>query len=623
MRTAAHVGEALRMTIPAPGQLAEMTGSEATAAFLTNLHTVRAEVTQPEEPNIGDDLAFALLNPEAPMKQRRECADRAIQRSTTGVLERLPSWGEIDPARAADRATGISNEFVSSIMEAAASYPEPVNTKDLRRTFLELLKPDKNAEDKLVSAVALSDIVRPYLVDRLVELDVYDLPRLREQLSAVQSDVSLVRGFIAATKHTIEFAADGKTELSEAEVANELFDIGPVFAQGAQLFTTAAAKAKDAGQATFLSGVGRAMQEGVAMPSPAKLRELAQGLPEGLELVAPISSAKIAYVVETKAGEQNYATKIKRPGVETALDNNTRVFKVMSDMLISYVRAHITEGGLAEQLATAEHSLPLLLKVMDDELRGELDFRHEVEIQKRAAALYAGHAGIHIAGIAEEYSDDDHITMDKLPSRRIEDVPADEEYLKNLMIFFIQGWKGKLLHGDKHAGNIKAHAEEPGAIVAYDWGKTIELPRGFTINLGRFLFALARRKPEAIAKAYVRIQSPEYTQVTEPRAVAVAEKAMQRVDRRQQRAGAKQGLGQNTNALLTSFLAAMARDQKSLLDARYLTTMRSTAAYSTIVKAELAKPAYENHKGRAVIRSIMRAFKEVYFQKRHAANSAQ
>jgi hypothetical protein len=616
MQTAAHVGEALRMTIPSPEQLAQLSRTEVTGAFLANLKTVRTEVAQPSEPHVGDDLAFALLNTEAPLEQRRECADRALASGTRTILNHLPETGNTNPARATERATAISTDFVAAIMESAANYPEPIDTRELRRTFLELLKPDRGPEERLVTAIALSDIVRPYVVDRLLELDVYDLPTLQTRLAAMQADVSLVRGFVASTKHSVEFATAGKTSLTEAEIANELFDIGPIFAQGAQLFTTAAARAKDADQATFLSGVGRAMQEGVAMPSAERLTELEQGLPAGLTLVAPLSSAKVAYVLETQADGQHYATKIKRPGIEQALDDNTRVFKVMSDMLISYVRTHAGEGALADQINTAEYSLPLLLKMMHDELHGELNFRHEIAMQKQAAALYAGHTGVHIAKIVDKYSDDRHITMDKLPSKRFEDVPADERYLKNLIVLFIRGWKGKLLHGDKHGGNIKAHAEIPGAIVAYDWGKTIELPSGFTANMGRFLIAVARHKPKAIAKAYVRIQSSEFEQADEAQATAVAEQAVQSVARRSKRSGQRKGIGPGTTALLSSFLAIMGRTQKSVLDARYMTTLRSTAALSTIFKTELQKPAYEGRKGRTMLGAILSAVKEVYFVRR-------
>jgi predicted unusual protein kinase regulating ubiquinone biosynthesis (AarF/ABC1/UbiB family) len=606
--------------------LAESAEIGKAALYLESLQDIRREVGPPEKPDIAEDMAFALLNTGAPLEQRRMHANRALDSAKKGIITHTPEFAGVNLQEASEQADDLSNKFVSGVVEVAASYPQKTDVKPLADNLLGLIgQEERSPQDTAVAVMAVGQILQPYIVERLLTLNPYDPSGFRRQIALLKSDTGLMIKFYDSISHAVEFSVTGKTSISDAEVADKLFNIGPMFVQLGQSFTAAAHKAGgDEKSKEFIMNVGKAMQEGVAMPDEAQRQKLASELPEGLELDEFFSSAKIAYVAKTHAPEGTFATKVMRPGVEQSISDNARMFTVMSEALAAYVEAHAGQTTLANKVSIAKDVLPFGLAVLESNMRKETDFILEAQRQKRGAKLFGGHKGILVPGVVDKYSNATHITMDLVPGERIEKVPAHRGYLKNTMILFLQGRKGRFFHGDMHGGNVKAATEVgAGVIVAYDWGKSFEMPKRFEANLLRFIIGTARKNPKAIAKAYSRIQSPEHNQASIEEVETVTNEVIQATSPadgpKQKWKGSRVARRlQETRELLSNISTAIAIKHQSIMDFRYASYMSSTMGLATIFANELAKPEYigRRYKTMAVLRAAAGAIKDVYFKKR-------
>lgn len=626
-RVADHLYEAYQKTFQASPNtsLDPATQSESpsyAADYLANLAIASEQLEPPQEPDMGEDFAYAVLNHHAPLAERRQHANRAIDNAKAAFIAHAPNVESMDLQQAFQRADALSRQLVSGVTEAAANYPASTNTKQLQDSFMELLNPNKKTkEDTAVAAMAMIDIFQPYIVDRMLELDIYNPTRVKEQMQQLQADAGLLLRFYNSISHAVEFSVEGKTDLSEAQIADKLFDIGPIFTQLGQSLTSMAKKAGNAQDASFIEKVGKAMQEGVAMPDEDQQTKLRANLPEGLSLDEVFSSAKIAYVARTTSGESSYATKIKRPGIEQAISDNSRMFQLVADILTRYIETHAGEGTLTQQLDISKKALPFLLRVMERDMQEELDFKQEADRQSRGQTVYSADEDILVPDVLEKYSNDSHITMELIPGQRIEEVPANANYLKNLMVFLLRGRKHRYLHGDMHGGNIKVSNELDGKLVAYDWGKSIEIPKGFERNLMRFVVGALRKNPRSIAKAYVRIQSPNFEQANLTQSEEVAREVLRTMQVQSPATDKESKFAQRkiheTQNVLRSFVAAMGIRHQSTLDTNYLTYMRSVVSLATIAAAELAKPQYakRSYKAMTILKSAAAAVRKVYFSK--------
>lgn len=599
---------------------------QLTTEYIEHLRGAFAVAENPAADNAAENMAYAVFNKDAPLEQRRQYANHALDIFKTSVIEHAPSFRGFDIQAAAERAEELSAQFVEGIIvfAEASSSPEEKKEDGYKEKIAFLFPEEKTREDQAVTALTLLDVMQPYLVDRILEFDIYDPVHLREQLAEVQADYALMANFQRSAANFLEFASTGRKRKSDAEIADELFNIGPLFAQIGQSFSVKAEKAdEDPETQATVANIARAFQEGIAMPSPEQQAYLEEGLPGGLRLEKVFSSAKIAYVAETAYEDKSFATKIKRPGVEQALEANVRTFTVMADILQRYLEAHAGDTGKVEQYALIKDALPYLFTTLQRDMLEEMDFEKERGLQEKGGEVLRRHQGIIVPEVTPDLSDDDHITMELVPGQRIEDLPANPEFLKNMMVLLLEGRRSRFLHGDMHAGNVKALEDDPlGRIVAYDWGKSIELPKGFEKDVVGMMVAILRKNPERMAEAFLKIQDADNPEVPKEEIVRVAEQALNEVidnesESKRERMAKKSPMErrmQRASDVLVNFGFQMIKEYQSSLDIRYVTYMKSMVSLATIVQAELAKPEYEDkrYRSQTILASAARALREVY-----------
>ncbi|MEK7070855.1 MAG: hypothetical protein AAB966_03545, partial [Patescibacteria group bacterium] len=216
------IGSAIKQTIHDKPEL----GKPAVKTFLDNLQTASIEIDFPLEEQVGESIAFALLNREAPLEQRRTSMQTAITSAKDTVLNRfLPKIG-VDGITISTKAQEASTHIADSIIETAEAYPKKPEKRDLFQEMFRIFNPSQpTPEDSAVSICVAFD-----LVDRLLEFDVYDPEKLKIQMQQVKRDVSLIKKFYASTAHAIELAADGTSSIPMEELIERMFQIGPIFA---------------------------------------------------------------------------------------------------------------------------------------------------------------------------------------------------------------------------------------------------------------------------------------------------------------------------------------------------------------------------------------------------------
>ncbi|MEK7070211.1 MAG: AarF/UbiB family protein, partial [Patescibacteria group bacterium] len=381
-------------------------------------------------------------------------------------------------------------------------------------------------------------------------------------------------------------------------------------AQGLNVPKVLTSKMSATEQAEQVAQIAKGMQEGIMPPDSKQRQDIADALPDGLSYNGLISSASIAHVVETETPKgKKRATKVKRPNISEAIVDNEDTFNLVAKVYTRFIEKHIEGTSLGEKRQRIKEVLPFVLKTFSDDLRRELHFPSEIESQNRGYKIFKSHKGIHVPEIDDEYTDDEHITMEYLDGIRLEDLPAHADHLKNLFVVVLESWKSRFLHGDMHGGNVKGRGD--GTLVVYDWGKSVELTPDFVKNMGKFLFAIVRKNPDAIAQTYVKIQSPNSSQISIDEARLIAQEVLSSIP---EDTTMRKAFVDTTKDVAIS----MGIHHQSILDTNYATALQTAVRYGSVISQELAKPEYQDKKFRrkALRQGVTGAIKEVYLSKK-------
>jgi predicted unusual protein kinase regulating ubiquinone biosynthesis (AarF/ABC1/UbiB family) len=588
-------------------------------AFTRHLGDLALEHDRPEISVLADQLAAAatILNLAAPLHERAPLVAAAVAAGRERALYGAAALGvKLDVDTVLERSSGASERLVESLVNVATAYPNPPSkTGDAKRALFEVLGNTETREDRAVRALVVSDLIAPYVINRVLELDPRQPTKFASQVASVRTDAQNMLSLHHALAPTIDLALHGpeKSNYTQTEIAEKIFSIGPVHAKLGQSLAGLAGKAGDPELAALIEGIGSSLQEGIAPPDVVQQKRIEAELPEGLTYHNVISSASVAHIVETSTPEgEHLATKVLRPNITEAIDRNLDTYRILTDILGDYIEAHAGDSAFYTQVKTIRAALPFLLDVTATDIRRELELPDELTAQKHAREVFKDMPRITVPEPLDQYSDKDHITMRILEGQKIKDLPANPARLQNLMAFGLQALRKRFWHSNPHPGNLKS--TENGDLSVYDWAEPIELSPRFVANFGRFVFALSRQKPHAIARAYMRIQSPDHNQATSEQAETVAHNLIQSLD------GAKASRSLRKNKLIQGFVMAMGLTEQSTIDVRYKRLMTSAVEFAAVVKSELDKPLYHDrvYRGKVIAQSAFRAIKDVYFSKPHA-----
>lgn len=187
--------------------------------------------------------------------------------------------------------------------------------------------------------------------------------------------------------------------------------------------------------------------------------------------VSPLAAASIGQVHAARLHDgTEVVVKVQYPGVAEAL------------------RADLDDSAFLRKLAGAEIGRTLdddALLALRDAVRGELDYQHEAQAQRRFADAWAGHATLRIPRVIDALSSTRVLTMTRARGKSVVETAASgAPELRRQVALAIHAfvWGSPILHrlfnADPNPGNFLVEQEADGHALVWclDFGAALELP---------------------------------------------------------------------------------------------------------------------------------------------------
>jgi len=198
----------------------------------------------------------------------------------------------------------------------------------------------------------------------------------------------------------------------------------------------------------------------------------------------PVSSASIAQVHRAVLREsgREVAIKIKRPGVETAIDSDARLVTAAASLLSMW---------------PPFRRLPLIDASAEvcRALRAQTDFGQEARNHRQFQILFADVEGVRVPQLLEDLCGRDVLVMEYLPGlRRLSDPTLPSEVarratLAGLRALYRMIFGAGLIHGDLHPANVLVSREGP--VVILDFGFVAAMAGPDRVAFAEFFLSIA------------------------------------------------------------------------------------------------------------------------------------
>jgi predicted unusual protein kinase regulating ubiquinone biosynthesis (AarF/ABC1/UbiB family) len=197
----------------------------------------------------------------------------------------------------------------------------------------------------------------------------------------------------------------------------------------------------------------------------------------------PIASASISQVHKGRIAGKNVVFKIKRPRI---------LEKIQKDLAIIERFISIVDKSLIDSV----------FNDFKENLQKEIDFRAEIQNMQKFSEMYIDSTMVRIPKVFPEFSTDDVIVMEHMPSSGILDT-GDSETAHKVMTMFLQQilFEGEV-HGDLHAGNIGL---SNGKLVLYDFGNVISIPGSYQVYMRELFRAIQDQNEDEIFSCMVQM----------------------------------------------------------------------------------------------------------------------
>jgi predicted unusual protein kinase regulating ubiquinone biosynthesis (AarF/ABC1/UbiB family) len=199
----------------------------------------------------------------------------------------------------------------------------------------------------------------------------------------------------------------------------------------------------------------------------------------------PIASASIGQVHKaTLSSGEDVIIKIKRPGITQTIKDD---FELVL-LLFNLFRKVFDSQRVKE--------IEILFQEYYRILVDEIDFKKEKSNMKRFSKMFAGKKWIKIPYVYDDLSNDDIITMEYVPSIKIDNVTEIDKLKFNrgliadklIETFIVQIIDNGFVHIDPHPGNLGITPN--GKIVFYDFGMVLSLDKKIKDNFNTLLLAI-------------------------------------------------------------------------------------------------------------------------------------
>ena len=243
----------------------------------------------------------------------------------------------------------------------------------------------------------------------------------------------------------------------------------------------------------------QSLQDHIApFPATDAMREIERGLGSPIKQLfahidlKPLAAASVAQVHAARLHDgREVIVKVRRIGIRTMIDRDMRALEVVTRIATAV-------------MPRLRHYQPLrLIDEIWNNLRKEIDFRHEARNIKTFAAAFANWPTLHIPGVIDDLVSETVIVQERSAGLRIDD-PAIGPDGPRLAQNFIDAYLHQIFvlgvfHGDPHPGNLFITAE--GRICFHDFGLTGLLDRSTRRKLAAFTDAFIRQDADWLLDA--------------------------------------------------------------------------------------------------------------------------
>lgn len=236
----------------------------------------------------------------------------------------------------------------------------------------------------------------------------------------------------------------------------------------------------------------------------------------------PLSSASIGQVYHAKLNHQEVVVKIKRPEIETRVEEDLKVLKKFLPLGLRFVDNNLGFSAKA------------ILAQFVETIHDEMDYTLESSNLKKIKKNLEKNNQVLVPSVYDEFSTKNVLTMEYLPGIKITDVKTLDEVgidRKKLMIdvhsiFFTMLLRYPIFHADPHPGNISVSKD--GKIILYDYGMTGGLDKETRRKLVRLYLGLIEKDPSRAVNAMDQLGmlKPGYNRALIEKAIELSIRAM-------------------------------------------------------------------------------------------------
>ena len=235
-----------------------------------------------------------------------------------------------------------------------------------------------------------------------------------------------------------------------------------------------------------------------------------------------VSGASLGQVYRAKIRNQEVVIKVKRPGIEKAVEQDLKVLKKILPLALKFVDPNLRFSALG------------MLTQFIETIHEEMDYTQESSNLKKIKKNIAHHKNVIVPCVYDDYSTKSVLTMEYVPGIKITNIEAlDAKGIdrKKLVIdvhkvFFTMLLRNSIFHADPHPGNISV--ADDGSLILYDYGMVGRIDESTRLRLVRLYLALIEKDPSRTVNAMddLGMLTPDYNRKVIEKAIELSIRAM-------------------------------------------------------------------------------------------------